>query len=268
MNKLREAFSFRTRKAFEEVRNGGTSSEKQEASCDPGNGVVAARFGTPQTTVLLIDERQLTLECFASWLEAKIPDMSIATCASASEVADRPDLNTGNISLVLFNFGARLVSASMSADELGKINELLPNVPVLVISDHEETQQIVDALECGIRGYIPTSTAIAVVVGAIRLVQWGGVFVPVSAITAPLREQGLRLSVSSMPEKNAFGGFTNRQKQVLTCLREGKPNKLIAHELNMCESTVKVHVRHIMKKLGATNRTQVVFLTNNMIAFS
>jgi DNA-binding NarL/FixJ family response regulator len=39
---------------------------------------------------------------------------------------------------------------------------------------------------------------------------------------------------------------------------------LIAYELMMCESTVKVHVRHIMKKLGATNRTQVAYLTNSL----
>jgi DNA-binding NarL/FixJ family response regulator len=38
-------------------------------------------------------------------------------------------------------------------------------------------------------------------------------------------------------------------------------NKLIAYELNMCESTVKVHIRNIMKKLNATNRTQVAYLT-------
>jgi DNA-binding NarL/FixJ family response regulator len=38
-------------------------------------------------------------------------------------------------------------------------------------------------------------------------------------------------------------------------------NKLIAYELNMCENTVKVHVRNLMKKMHATNRTQVVYLT-------
>ena len=41
-------------------------------------------------------------------------------------------------------------------------------------------------------------------------------------------------------------------------------NKLIAYELNMCESTVKVHVRNIMKKLQATNRTQVAYLTRGL----
>lgn len=42
------------------------------------------------------------------------------------------------------------------------------------------------------------------------------------------------------------------------------PNKLIAYELNMCESTVKVHVRTIMKKLKARNRTEVAFLTQSL----
>jgi DNA-binding NarL/FixJ family response regulator len=46
-------------------------------------------------------------------------------------------------------------------------------------------------------------------------------------------------------------------------LRQGKQNKMIAYELGMCESTVKVHIRHIMRKLNARNRTQVVLLTQD-----
>lgn len=57
------------------------------------------------------------------------------------------------------------------------------------------------------------------------------------------------------------GGMTNRQLDVLKCLKKGQPNKLIARELGMTEGTVKVHVRQIMRKLGALNRTQVAILT-------
>jgi DNA-binding NarL/FixJ family response regulator len=57
--------------------------------------------------------------------------------------------------------------------------------------------------------------------------------------------------------------FTARQWDVLERLKQGKQNKIIAYELNMCESTVKVHIRNIMKKLKARNRTQVVLLTSN-----
>jgi hypothetical protein len=44
---------------------------------------------------------------------------------------------------------------------------------------------------------------------------------------------------------------------VIRALQQGKPNKVIAYELNMCESTVKVHVRNLMKKLKAKNRTDL-----------
>jgi DNA-binding NarL/FixJ family response regulator len=53
--------------------------------------------------------------------------------------------------------------------------------------------------------------------------------------------------------------LTSRQINVLARLRQGKANKIIAHELQMSESTVKVHVRNIMRKMGATNRTQAVY---------
>jgi DNA-binding NarL/FixJ family response regulator len=59
--------------------------------------------------------------------------------------------------------------------------------------------------------------------------------------------------------------FTSRQAAVIEALRMGKPNKSIAYELNMCESTVKVHVRNIMKKLKAKNRTEVAFMANKLL---
>jgi DNA-binding NarL/FixJ family response regulator len=55
--------------------------------------------------------------------------------------------------------------------------------------------------------------------------------------------------------------FTRRQLDVLTRLWQAKPNKAIASELDMSESTVKTHIQGIMHKLGAANRTQVVVMT-------
>ena len=49
-------------------------------------------------------------------------------------------------------------------------------------------------------------------------------------------------------------------------LKDGKPNKIIAYELDICESTVKVHMRHIMGKLNATNRTQAALLAQHILA--
>jgi DNA-binding NarL/FixJ family response regulator len=57
--------------------------------------------------------------------------------------------------------------------------------------------------------------------------------------------------------------FTTREQDALSLIRQGKSNKQIAYELKLSESTVKVHVRNIMAKLKAHNRTQVVYLTQN-----
>jgi DNA-binding NarL/FixJ family response regulator len=53
---------------------------------------------------------------------------------------------------------------------------------------------------------------------------------------------------------------------VLSLLRLGKANKIIAYELGMSESTVKVHVRNIMRRMGATNRTQAVYKSQQLLA--
>ena len=50
--------------------------------------------------------------------------------------------------------------------------------------------------------------------------------------------------------------LSSREAQILTCLRDGAPNKVIARQLNLSEATVKVHVKAILKKIGACNRTQ------------
>ena len=54
--------------------------------------------------------------------------------------------------------------------------------------------------------------------------------------------------------------LTSREITVVRAIQQGKSNKIIAYELNMCLSTVKVHVRNIMRKLNAKNRTDVAMV--------
>ena len=121
----------------------------------------------------------------------------------------------------------------------------------IVMSNIEDIALIRMTLEQGVRGYIPVSLPLEVAIEAIRLVEAGGVFVPASSLMAP--SEGLH------------GPFTARQAAVVEALCKGKANKRIAHELNMCESTVKVHVRNIMKKLHAKNRTEVALIMNGLL---
>ncbi|MBS7739701.1 MAG: response regulator transcription factor [Chelatococcus sp.] len=68
----------------------------------------------------------------------------------------------------------------------------------------------------------------------------------------------------TVSKNNGNSLFTVRQAAVVGALRQGKANKRIAYELNMQESTVKVHVRNIMRKLKAKNRTEVAVLTHEL----
>jgi DNA-binding NarL/FixJ family response regulator len=97
---------------------------------------------------------------------------------------------------------------------------------------------------------------------AIALARAGGVFVPGSCIIA-LKEAIYANQANARP---LAGIFTPRETSVANALRQGKANKIIAYELNMCESTVKVHVRSIMKKLKATNRTEIAYKLSEMAA--
>ena len=63
-------------------------------------------------------------------------------------------------------------------------------------------------------------------------------------------------------EGGGFDGLTPREVEVLDRLRRGLSNKVIAHELALCEDTVKVHLTHLMRKLGVTNRTQAALLAH------
>ena len=128
-------------------------------------------------------------------------------------------------------------------------------VPVIVVADSEEPSEILAALDSGARGYVPTSVNIGVVVEVTRLVCAGGTFVPASSVMA-MREV---ITAASTTDRSLTGIFTPREARIAEALRKGKANKIIAYDLNLCESTVKVHIRHIMKKLKATNRTEVAY---------
>ncbi len=132
-------------------------------------------------------------------------------------------------------------------------------MPIMLVSDKEEPDLIVAFLERNIRGFISTNLSISVMLRAIDLVSAGGVFVPASCLIRAQRRPANPASPAG------HGVFTARQAVVVEALRRGKANKIIAYELNMRESTVKVHVRNIMRKLKATNRTEVAYLANQLL---
>ena len=155
------------------------------------------------------------------------------------------------------------VAASGGAAEVdvaALLAQLAERWRTVVLSDIETPKQILEVIERGARGYIPTSLTLSVMVEALRLVQAGAVFIPADALLAAQRDRNR----DPVPSCQSLGLFTVRQAAVAEALRRGKSNKIIAYELNLRESTVKVHVRNIMKKLKAKNRTEVAYIANSL----
>ena len=206
----------------------------------------------PNDYVALFDKRNLDRECLASSLDSHRIGISIFTFSGLA-TWQQSKSSLGTLRAALVNMGSKDVSDPALRDEIAQLVTTLEPVPVIVLSDNQTLDHVLQVVDLGVHGFIPSSVDIDVCIEAIGLAIAGGQFVPASSVLAM---RGLLGSYSSRSTANSTA-FTVRQAAVAEALRRGKANKMIARELNLCESTVKVHIRNIMKKLGATNRTEV-----------
>jgi DNA-binding NarL/FixJ family response regulator len=202
--------------------------------------------------IVIIDRRSLTRECLARALRTitDTPIISLPTVEAWIEVADKV-----SASAILLCVSGKPRDPEC-VRQLALLEQASDRIPLVVLGDSEDPEHIIEFLDHGARGYIPTSMSLPITLQTVRLVAEGGVFVPASSLMASHRQ----LARSGQAGKDEQEMFTSRQAAVVEAVCRGKPNKVIAYELNMCESTVKVHVRNIMKKLNAKNRTEVAVI--------
>jgi len=216
-----------------------------------------------RVTIALIDRRALERECLARGLLAGQPSLDILLFGAVDEWS-RKGAVQDEVSAVLLSLGGQGVEEPSVEAALRSLERDRPGIPVIVLADREEASQVLMALDRGAKGYIPSSVGLRVVMEVVNLVRAGGTYVPASSLTAS-RELIL------MPDDDAVEDpladlLTPRQAAVAAALRQGKANKIIAYELKLSESTVKVHIRAIMRKLQAHNRTEVAFKLSGLSA--
>ncbi|QQP88065.1 response regulator transcription factor [Skermanella mucosa] len=141
------------------------------------------------------------------------------------------------------------------------------DTPVVVVSASENQADVRSSLDAGAAGFIPKSSSVKIMLSALNLVFSGGIYLPPSAIHADVAAKATPIKVET--EHGGDRGsnhhqLTQRQWEVLNCLREGKSNKQIAYELGLSEGTVKIHVTAIFKSLGVKNRTQAVIVASEL----
>lgn len=210
--------------------------------------------------VLVVDDHAMVREGVKHALEAIEPQVTAFEARTAEEafrcVAEHDDLD-----LVLLDLG---LPGTDGFSVLERIRESNPALPVLIVSAADDRSQVMTALNMGAAGFIPKSFARDVTLQAVRLVLAGGVYIPPQALglLPPAAAPAQPLPRSVQPARSL--GLTERQIDVLSLLARGKPNKIIAAELNIAEQTVKAHVTEILRALKVTNRSQAVIAARRM----
>ena len=192
-------------------------------------------------------------ECLTHLLRERTSDLLVESVENVADATQCPDI-------ALVDLRSVNVEDEALSSQSASLQQLFGPVPLVAVTDREDYHFAAKIMRNGWRGCITTSLGADVVVAAIRLVMAGGTFIPRGLIDHYVDARAEVLRAEPPADDSIRLGFTPREADVLTHLRQGKPNKLIAYALNISESTVKVHIRNMMRKLHATNRTQVAFL--------
>ena len=239
----------------------GLTSETNEMAA--GRVAAAACMSSVRSGALvlaLIDQSQLRRECLTLAMAQHDPRWRVIDVASAADLLRTIEGGQG-VDLVLL---AAATSEHVDLAEIETLRSALPGTPVVVTAESDNPQRARAILGCGTRGFLPASLSLKVMMGALDLVLAGGIYVPSSLIEAAPPRPAPATGPSSLAD--ASNELTRRQRDVLGLISQGKSNKLIADALTMSESTVKAHVKQIIKRLRVANRTQAALLATGVFA--
>jgi DNA-binding NarL/FixJ family response regulator len=175
--------------------------------------------------------------------------LNVESFLEAETFAEAVDLlQEADVTLAIIDLGMPGLS---HPKDIAQLRLLRPEARIVVISGSDCRQDILDALAAGVHGYIVKTQPKDQLLERLRYVLSGEIYVP--AILAELPPE----SVDGQPESDiqqVGKALSDRQRQVLKGLIEGKSNKEIAQEIKVAEGTVKMHLAALFRALGASNR--------------
>jgi DNA-binding NarL/FixJ family response regulator len=207
--------------------------------------------------VLVVDDHPLICEALRQVLKALDKDIELREAGSGRDALAAAG-SGDDFDLVLLDLA---LPDADGFEVLRELRERHPSFPVVVLSASEQADVVMRALDAGAMGFIPKTSSNEVLLGALRLVLSGGVYLPAEVLRhARLPALAAAAAVTSYRDV----GLTERQAQVLALMVQGKPNKIICRELALAEGTVKIHVTAILKVLEVANRTQAVIAVGKL----
>jgi DNA-binding NarL/FixJ family response regulator len=206
-------------------------------------------------SIALIERRIFIGECIRRSMQSAFP-LPIRIFSEAIELQQ----NCHNLpNLILLSASEERKEAS--ADDFMILSQIAPRIPIIVLACNNDVQMAKAAIRHGAKGYIPVTLGFDIAIEAVRFVLAGGSYVPIDYLLTKTWRGNL--PSEAVP---ASGAVTARELAVVRAIQQGKSNKVIAYELGMCESTVKVHVRRVMRKLNAKNRTDAAIKSQTVLS--
>jgi DNA-binding NarL/FixJ family response regulator len=190
--------------------------------------------------VLAVDDHPIVVEGLTAVIDAE-PGMHMVAEASTGEEAillyrqHRPDITLMDLELPGIS-GEQAIRA---------IHDEFPDAVILVLTTFQGDAQALRALKAGARGYLLKSSMRRDLIDTIRALHSGKKIIP-RGIAAEIADH-------SIDER-----LTSRELDVLKYVADGYSNRIVADLLGISEGTVKVHMKSILAKIGATSRTQAV----------
>jgi DNA-binding NarL/FixJ family response regulator len=210
----------------------------------------APAHGTPKTRIAIVDDHTMMREGLAQALRAE-PDLEVCWTAGSVQEAIaaleriHPDLLTVDITLPGRN-GLELIKDVLA---------LVPGLPILVISMHDETLYAQRVLKCGAKGYIMKDAPHDDLIAAVRRVAAGKVW-----LSTKMSEEILEAFSGGTPRRQVDGvhKLSDREFEVFQLLGEGKNTNQIADSLHISTKTVDVHKSNIRQKLELEDSSAVL----------
>lgn len=208
------------------------------------------------TSFLIIDDHPLFREALGNAVRLALPDAKILEAMSIDDALQVLSVEQG-IDLALLDLS--LPDAAGFSGFL-RLRETFPRLPVAIVSSEEDLHVVREALALGAAGYLPKSTSKRELAESIEGVLSGSVSVPKDFVaTQQQRRADTRTALEVKLQE-----LTPQQIRVLDLLRRGYPNRQIAQELQLAESTVKAHITEILRKLGLFSRNKAIIEIGKM----
>jgi DNA-binding NarL/FixJ family response regulator len=198
--------------------------------------------------ILVVDDHSLVRDGITSMLEAagyKVVGQSGDGESAVSEALRLlPDVVLLDIAMPKMN----------GIEALRMIREAAPQIKVVMLTISEDENYLIDAIQLGASGYMLKSSSGEEFLGCLKSLEDGDLALNRSTATHLI--QSLMEVKSSNRDQEAR--LTNREREILQLVAEGFSNKVIGQRLSVSENTVKYHIKKILQKLNAQNRTEAV----------